>query len=95
MKKNKDALLTTLASQCFTCKHYRKNGKCRAFTFGIPSEVISNEVMHNDILPNQNGDFVWQSKIRVKSISTRKRQWNIDDNKVSSLDGVTIQVVEE
>ena len=47
--------------QCMSCKH--KNGEdiiCKAFPFGIPDEILSNIVLHDKVLDEQNGDFIYE-----------------------------------
>lgn len=46
--------------QCMTCKH-KDDGEimCPAFPFGIPDNILRNEILHTSILDEQFGDFVY------------------------------------
>ena len=49
------------SSQCQGCKHcHETEFICSAFPFGIPDEVIDNDVIHDEVLPEQQGDYVWK-----------------------------------
>lgn len=49
-------------SQCQTCKHCNETEFiCKAFPFGIPEEILTNEVIHKEVLPDQMGDAVYES----------------------------------
>jgi len=48
-------------SQCQTCKHCNEiEFICKAFPFGIPEEIIRNEVMHKEVLEYQQGDTIYE-----------------------------------
>ena len=47
--------------QCQKCKHVNATEFiCKAFPFGIPEEVLRNEVIHNKILDHQQGDYIYE-----------------------------------
>ena len=49
------------SSQCQTCKHCNEiEFICIAFPFGIPVEIIRNEVIHNEVIDYQQGDTVYE-----------------------------------
>jgi hypothetical protein len=52
--------IPTEPAQCNSCKHYEGFGICPAFPGGIPSEIVSNEVKHDERLTGQQGYWIWQ-----------------------------------
>lgn len=47
--------------QCQSCKHCSATEFiCKAFPFGIPEEVLRNQVIHNEVLEHQQGDYVYE-----------------------------------
>ena len=49
-------------SQCQTCKYCNETEFiCIAFPFGIPDEVIRNEVIHSEVLDEQHGDNTYEA----------------------------------
>lgn len=73
-------------AQCDSCRHYRRMGKCHAFPLGIPTDVITNAVMHDEVIEGQKGEFIWEPKrvteVRIKS----PRKWIVDDSEETTLD---------
>jgi len=54
-------------SQCFTCKHFHvdSNGdtglySCAAFSV-IPERIYDNEIKHNERVPEQMNDIVYEA----------------------------------
>lgn len=52
---------------CTICKHVeslRKNNSicCRAFPNGIPYEILFVAQLHNEVLPNQEGGYIFTPK---------------------------------
>jgi len=46
---------------CFNCKHFRLFEKgCDAFPNGIPAEITIGENKHNQPLPNQKNNIVFE-----------------------------------
>jgi len=45
----------TISFQCPTCKHYSSKGKCKAYSKGIPQEILSGAVDHTKPYPGDNG----------------------------------------
>lgn len=46
--------------QCVSC--IWKNPEdilCSAFPFGIPQDILENRVLHNEVLEEQNGDYIY------------------------------------
>lgn len=56
---------------CLYCKHMDINyiGRCKAFPKGIPIEINNGEVIHNKILKNQKGTFIFE--LSDKKLSER------------------------
>lgn len=40
--------------QCASCKHYNKDLKCDAFPSGIPDEILTGVVDHNNPYPGDH-----------------------------------------
>ena len=51
-------------SFCRACKHFNgaDKGTCSAYPDGIPEKFSEKFGRHDDIEPDQKGDFVWKSK---------------------------------
>ena len=50
-------------NQCVKCKHCNETEfTCKAFPFGIPMEILFNEVMHTEVLDYQMGDTVYEEE---------------------------------
>jgi hypothetical protein len=48
-------------SQCTNCKHCNETEFiCPAYPYGIPDEVLRNEILHDEVLDNQFGDIVFE-----------------------------------
>lgn len=47
--------------QCGTCNNYIADLKCLAFPDGIPREIMTGEIVHNQIVPGQIGNYVHES----------------------------------
>jgi hypothetical protein len=48
---------------CSHCKHFFKDGDgltCKAFPQGIPDDILSLEDNHEDVRPDQEGDWVYE-----------------------------------
>lgn len=41
--------------QCFYCKNYTANFRCKAFERGIPEIIIQNKVSHSKPFKDDNG----------------------------------------
>lgn len=51
------------SSQCIMCKWCNETEFiCKAFPYGIPEEVMQNEIIHNEILPEQMGDYIYEEE---------------------------------
>jgi hypothetical protein len=53
--------------QCVSC--IWKNEEdflCAAFPFGIPTDILQNKVLHNTVLDEQEGEFVYT---KIKTLS--------------------------
>ena len=46
--------------ECLKCKHLRSGQRCDAFPSGIPGDILSNDVVHNTILPDQSGEYIFE-----------------------------------
>lgn len=47
--------------QCVTCRHKDEGDLiCSAFPFGIPAEVYQNIVLHDKVLDEQIGDYLYE-----------------------------------
>ena len=42
-------------SQCFSCRNYIADGKCKAFQDGIPDQILHNEFDHSLPYPADGG----------------------------------------
>jgi hypothetical protein len=48
-------------SQCLTCRNCSETEFiCKAFPFGIPKEIIRNEVIHDTVIEGQQGNYVYK-----------------------------------
>lgn len=47
------------SNQCASCL-YNLGGSCFAYPEKIPYEIISGQIEHNAILPDQVGDYIWR-----------------------------------
>lgn len=45
---------------CLICKNYNKDGKCLAFPFGIPLDILRGEADHSKPLPKQDNEIVFE-----------------------------------
>ena len=45
---------------CYLCKHYLEENKCKAFPKGIPKKLLLSPYWHIALLPQQQGDFVFE-----------------------------------
>lgn len=51
------------SSQCQMCKWCNDfEFICKAYPFGIPEEIITNEVIHSEVLPEQMGDYIYEEE---------------------------------
>jgi hypothetical protein len=49
------------APQCASCIHKDEGDMlCKAFPFGIPSEVYENIILHDHLLAEQIGDYIYK-----------------------------------
>ena len=48
--------------RCGNCKHYIGEGLCTAFPNGIPKEILNGENNHEEPLPEQDDDIVFEEK---------------------------------
>jgi hypothetical protein len=70
MEKN-DYRLAFLEAPCFYCRHLRHIGTqeglegwtCAAFPSEILFTILTRDLSHDEVLPGQEGDFVFESKI--------------------------------
>ena len=61
---------TTLLPPCFYCKHLIDIGtqitfqgwKCPAFPDGIPPQILTRDLSHEEYIPGQQGEIVYESK---------------------------------
>lgn len=46
--------------QCMSCKH-KDEGEliCAAFPFGILEDILSNRILHDHVLDEQIGDYIY------------------------------------
>ena len=50
------------SGQCITCKWCDEvDFICPAFPHGIPEEVILNDTIHDEVLPEQYGDKIYEA----------------------------------
>jgi len=51
---------------CTQCKHFigvtRNIWLCRAFPRGIPREILLGFAAHDEVLPNQKGEYVFKKR---------------------------------
>ena len=52
----------TLLPICFRCKHYIDNYKCRAFSCGIPDDILTMKFEHTEEHPEQDNKIVFQEE---------------------------------
>lgn len=52
----------TDSNQCFLCANYMGDLTCMAFPKGIPEGIILGEINHNEPLPDQDNDIVFEPK---------------------------------
>lgn len=53
--------------QCAMCENYLKNNKCKAFqTIEIPFEILSGQIDHDEVLPNQDAPFIYKQRKNQK-----------------------------
>jgi hypothetical protein len=45
---------------CIRCKNYIDSGNCLAFPDGIPLEILRGEDVHEEPLPEQDNDIVFE-----------------------------------
>ncbi len=45
---------------CEDCKHFVRGATCRAFDL-IPLEIFDNPEGHTEVVPGQNGDYVFET----------------------------------
>lgn len=65
-----DERYTTLLPSCFYCKHLTDAGtqvslqgwKCPAFPNGISVNILDRTLSHEEILPGQQGELVYESR---------------------------------
>ena len=48
--------------QCFMCRHYRQDLKCKAFPRGIPKKILSGEFDHRKPYPKQGNDILFSPR---------------------------------
>ena len=48
--------------QCLDCSHYSKANLCKAFPKGIPSDILTNDFMHDRKHTKQKNDIVFRHK---------------------------------
>lgn len=60
-------------SQCFMCRNYRQELKCRAFPRGIPKRILNGEFDHSRPYPKQENDILFSPK----EASRKKRRQNL------------------
>lgn len=48
--------------KCASCVHYEGRGKCPAYPERIPKEIVWWQTPHDQVLPGQVGDFVFEHK---------------------------------
>lgn len=47
--------------QCMKCAHKEEGDLiCKAYPFGIPGDIFRNEILHDRILDDQFGDFIYK-----------------------------------
>ena len=49
-------------SICINCKNYLSGLTCKAFTEGIPDEILNGDNNHSKPLPDQENNIVFESK---------------------------------
>lgn len=53
----------TIYPKCFDCKWFGENGLwCKAYPKGIPMDILLNKKEHNEVLPDQEGDYIFVDK---------------------------------
>jgi len=56
-------LADALSPTCYQCKHYLKNDKCKAFPKGIPRKLLLSPYWHIALLPQQQGDYIFEPRV--------------------------------
>ncbi|RKY40395.1 MAG: hypothetical protein DRP85_08640 [Candidatus Makaraimicrobium thalassicum] len=60
---------------CFGCKHFRpRKLSCPAFPDGIPHEVLEGFLPHVEVLPEQQGQYVFEPAAEVPEVVRRARE---------------------
>jgi len=49
-----------MPSQCNSCLHFEGFGLCPAFPDGIPVEIVGNNILHDEVLEGQEGEYIYQ-----------------------------------
>lgn len=66
------------SDQCMTCKHYRTGRyACAAFPDGIPEEIFTGEVDHDEPYPGDGG-IQWESALDPNE---KPRPWVLSEAK--------------
>jgi len=65
---------------CIICTHRRSGKRCLAFPEGIPYNIFSGVVLHDKILDDQLGGYVFVPMDRFRKYLPREKE-NIDDFK--------------
>ena len=59
-----------ILSQCIQCKNFKNNGgyTCKAFTKGIPDEVVFNDIGHIVPIQGQENDIIFQPRQTTETL---------------------------
>ena len=51
-----------ISVQCLECNHLGEPLTCKAFTEGIPIEILGGKIDHSKPLPDQGNDIIFEAK---------------------------------
>jgi len=57
-------LAERLSPTCYQCKHFLKNETCKAYPKGIPPKLFLGPYWHIMLLPDQEGEFLFEPKTK-------------------------------
>jgi hypothetical protein len=103
-----DPRLVELHPPCFYCKHITEIGaqetaglsgwKCPAFPNEIPTAILRRELSHTEILPDQQGDQVFVSKVYDyyddRNIISFEGKWREEPQVIRDEHGNILEIVE-
>jgi len=50
----------TFGARCLCCRHFTGNGRCEAYPYGIPREILTGDHDHTKPYPGDGG-ITWES----------------------------------